>query len=98
MILVAIICVAIIQVVGYCIFDNHQLPKLKAILVIAILLGHFFIFPKMFFPQLPPGPACGMPVFGVMLAFWILGSLATIVTHSSYVVIARLVKSRADRN
>jgi hypothetical protein len=85
MILVTIGILTFFQVLVYVILDENRVlfPKLPILLLLLIL--EFFILPPYFYPEKPPGePGCGLPLLGIMLAFWIIGGGVAVVTHILY--------------
>src|SRR5690349_10193669 len=89
MILLMILFVSFFQVVLYLLLDRTTVKKLKVFVLLLLLACHLFVFPKLFYPKLPPGAVCGMPIVGVILAFWIFGSLITTLTHVAYLFVTR---------
>lgn len=85
MILKVIIAVSIIQIVFYAIADWKTLKYGRTIIFTTILIGHFFLLPKLFYPKPEPdGINCGMPILGITLAFWVIGGLTSIIIHTAY--------------
>jgi len=84
-----ILFISLLQVGLYAILDRTRFKKLKGLVLILLLAGHFFVFPEMFYPNLGPGAVCAMPIIGIILAFWILGGIITIATHVTYLIVTR---------
>jgi hypothetical protein len=90
MILLTIKMISILQFGLYLVLDRTKFKKFKLLILLVILVGHLVVFPPMFYPQMKPG-TCGMPFVAVTLAFWVLGGLAAIATHTIYSIISRWI-------
>ncbi|PSR56161.1 hypothetical protein AHMF7605_22975 [Adhaeribacter arboris] len=85
MILNFIILISVSQLLLYLIIDKLNFRYGKVLILTLILVGHFFIFPKYFYPEPnSDGVNCGMPVLGITFAFWVFGSAITLLVHSIY--------------
>ena len=82
MILLFILAVCALQY-GLYLLNESSKPKIPSVLIAILFLPlHFFVFPQLFFPPpRPDGINCGMPQLGVMLAFWVFGTLGVMATH-----------------
>lgn len=90
MILKWIILISIGQIKLYLISDRLKLKHASVFIFLPILIGHFFILPKYFYPEPDPdGVNCGMPILGVTLAFWIFGGGIASGTHLIYYLIKK---------
>jgi hypothetical protein len=95
MILKLIILLSICQIVLYRLLDKLGFKYGKSMLFLVILIGHFVVFPPYFYPK--PNPdrvACGLPVLGVMLAFWIFGAGVSTIIHVLYEVTSTWMGTR----
>jgi hypothetical protein len=91
-IILSIFC---LQGFTYWIIDNRNLPINKLWVILLILLFYLIIFPYIFF-QLEfrnDGPKCGLPVMGMIGAFWLFGGGTTIITHISYYLLKKALKN-----
>ncbi len=93
-----IISISVVQVGLYVVLDRTKFKNLKGLVLILLLTGHIFVFPKMFYPKLGPDAGCAMPIVGVILAFWVLGLLFTTVTHVIYLIATRKKELRREVN
>ncbi len=91
MVLNVIIAVSLLQIALYSISDWRKIPRYgRTIILIFVLIGHFLVLPKLFYPKLDPdGVNCGMPIVGITLAFWIIGGLTSGVLHIVYPILHR---------
>jgi hypothetical protein len=95
MILKLIILVSMGQIFLYLVLEKLDLKYGKSILFLLILIGHFFIFPQFFYPQPDSNQFnCGLPILGITLAFWVIGGSTTILVHTIYYLIRKLLKSK----
>ncbi len=82
MILYFIIIVSLVQYVIYFINSRYTIKFPDSMLLFFIVIAHFFLFPKLFYPKLDPDEInCGLPMLGVTLSFWVFGTLASCITH-----------------
>ena len=96
MILLTIFLITILQIALYFLLEKRKLGNFKFLVLISVLVGYIFIFPPMFYPKMPEGPKCGLPMMGVTLAFWVIGGLASTMAHLIYsIVITRKRKLMA---
>lgn len=95
MILTFIIIVAICQIIIYLFIDKIQLERGKNLTFLLILIGHLFIFPQFYFPDLDESDiGCAMPLLGITLAFWVVGGGTTIMIHLIYHIIEKVIAWR----
>lgn len=80
LIFIGILCV--VQY-GLCLLNERLKSKIPSVLIAILFLPlHFFVFPRLFFPDPQPGGInCGMPQLGILLAFWVFGTIGVFVTH-----------------
>jgi len=100
MILLIIILITLFQVGLYIALDKTSFRKLKGLVLMVILAGHFFVFPEMFYDMFylsstPDELLCGMPIMGIIFAFWIFGGFITVATHVTYLIVTRNRRLRA---
>ncbi len=82
MILIFIIGISIVQFGLYFLNAKYKTKMPNFVILLILLTGHFFVFPKLFYPEpRTDGINCGMPMLGVTLGFWIFGTLSGIVVH-----------------
>ena len=63
-------------------FSNNKeiyVPDFLIFLLFIILYN--FVVPSLFYPNQQNSIKCGVPILGIHIAFLILGSISTIVTH-----------------
>ena len=91
MILLFIFGVSILQYALY-FFNAKSHTKIPGfIITVLFLIGHFYVFPQLFFPdRSPAGINCGMPALGIMLAFWVFGTVAILITYTSFKLTTRV--------
>ncbi len=87
--------VAVLQIGSYLLLNKLGWPKAKWLVLLILLLLHYRVFPPLFMPALPEGEACGMPVLGVILGFWVIGGISALLIHFSFLVLTR--KHEAQR-
>lgn len=81
MILQFIVLVSVCQLMAYLIGQKFKVNYSKSIILTAVLIGYFFIFPSFFRPEFEPNQIrCGMPMFGIMMGFWMFGTLFALIT------------------
>lgn len=82
MILLFIAFISFIQFLIYFIIQNYQFKIYNISILALTLIGHWMLFPQLFFPEpKTDGINCGMPLLGVLFGFWIFGTIAAIITH-----------------
>lgn len=85
MIYLFLVLVPAVQWGIYLFLDRNQFPFRKWMVLIALLIGHIFIFPRLFYPEYDSnGINCGMPILGIHLAFCIFGIPMTLLVHMIY--------------
>ncbi|WP_018343615.1 hypothetical protein [Cytophaga aurantiaca] len=90
MILLFIIAASMLQVISYYILDRYTIKIPSYIILIILLVGHLFIFPKFFYPEPNPnGADCGMPILGITLAFWLFGTIAAVLSHFLWIKVLK---------
>lgn len=93
MILIFIILISIVQILCYLVIDSFKIRNGKNLLLTAILLGHFFLFPHYFSPEYDTDRVnCAMPILGITLGFWVLGGGLAVVTHFIYYLIRKITQ------
>ena len=82
MILFFIIGISLIQFGLYYLNIKYRTKLPNFILLFGILACHYFVFPELFYPDTKTIRInCGLPIFGINIAFWILGTIAVFLTH-----------------
>jgi len=80
-----IVLISIFQVCLYLASEKTGFRYGKAITLLVVLTGYFFVFPRFFYPEPKPnGMNCGLPLVAVTLAFWVFGGGAAIFVHTLY--------------
>ena len=82
MILKFIFLLSLCQLALYAMVDLLKIPYGKTLILLTILAGNIFLFPRFFIPipQLQ-GVNCGMPALAITFSFWIVGNIIALVTH-----------------
>jgi|13_taG_2_1085334.scaffolds.fasta_scaffold10944_4 hypothetical protein len=82
MILLFIIGISLIQFRLYYLNVKYGTKVPNYILLFGILACHYFVFPELFYPDTKTIRInCGLPIFGINIAFWTLGTIAVSLTH-----------------
>ncbi len=90
MIYLFLVLVLAVQWGIYLFLDRIQFPFRKWVVLIALLIGHLFIFPRLFYLDYDSnGMNCGMPILGIHLIFYIFGIPMTLLVHLIYYLIAK---------
>ena len=86
--------ISLCQILLYLIVDHQNWKYGKIIVMLAILIGHFFVFPSYFYPDTnSEGINCGMPILLVNTVFWVFGGGLTLIFHILYWMIKKLVNN-----
>lgn len=87
MILLFIIFISFVRLLLYYFIEKYSLKFPKPILLVLVLIGYYFVFPQYFMPE-PKGDGinCGMPAMGILLGFWVFGTIAGIATHIIWII------------
>jgi len=93
MIYLFLVLVLTVQWGIYLFLDRNQFPFRKWMVLIALLIGHLFVFPRLFY--LGYNSNCGMPILGIHLAFCIFGIPMTLLVHMIYYL---SIKKRIKQN
>ena len=90
MILVFIIAISILQLISYYLLDRYKIKIPSYVILIIVLVGHLFVFPQFFYPELnPEGVNCGLPILGITLAFWFFGIISAAFAHIIWIKILK---------
>lgn len=82
MILLVIIGISLIQFSLYYLNTKYKTKLPKLIILFTFLICYFFVFPEFFYPEpRTDGINCGMSSLGIILGFWVIGTIAGITTH-----------------
>ncbi len=82
MILLFIFGVSLIQIGLYYLNDKYKTGIPNFLILLVLLLGNFFVFPKLFYPEpRTDGIHCGMPILGILFAFWTFGTITLVAIH-----------------
>ncbi len=88
--LYAISIILVIQIIGYILLDKLNVGVWKYLMLGILLATYIFVLPGYFIPDNPNNePRCGMPAFGIALAFWIFGCGTTLIAHLTYILIRK---------
>jgi hypothetical protein len=70
----------------YLFADILHLKYGKLLALLIVWIGYFLVLPLFFFPELDPSDRhrCGMPIVGIMFAFWIIGGGISLLVHLIY--------------
>ncbi len=70
--------------------------KFPDFLILVIFLVLYYVaLPQFFYPEpRPSGVNCGMPVLAITMAFWIIGTIAAVLTHFLWKLILLKINKR----
>ncbi|PCJ95363.1 MAG: hypothetical protein COA50_09155 [Flavobacteriaceae bacterium] len=95
MILFFLIVISLLQFALYFLNNKYKNKVPDFVIFLLVLACYFFIFPRLFYPEpRTDGINCGMPILGIILGFWIFGTIAGIATH----LIWKLKKRKTQQN
>ena len=84
MILGSVILIAFIQAMIYIWLERLNLSGWQWVVFLALMVGHFWLFPQwQINATIPDDPEsrCGMPIFGITMAYWMFGGLSSTLIH-----------------
>lgn len=88
--IIIIVLISLCQLGVYIISNLIKLKHAKSVILLLVMIGHFFIFPGLFFPKPEQNnPSCGMPSFAITLIFWIFGTLFAFITHLLFYIFSK---------
>ncbi len=94
MILLFIFGISIIQFGVYFLIDKYKINLPNFLILLIILIGYFFAFPRLFYPEPRTDRInCGIPLLGITLGFWIFGTIAGVATQMIWKLKTRKNKS-----
>lgn len=80
--IIDIFLVSVFQLGAYFVAHFFKIKHGEIVILLLVLIGHFFIFPGFFIPKPEHDNArCGMPALAITLVFWIFGTLFALITH-----------------
>ncbi len=96
MIYLFLFIVFVVQWSIYQFLDRNRFSFRKWMVLAVLLMGHLFIFPKLFYLGYDSNNInCAMPILGIHLAFYIFGIPMTLLVHLIYYLI---IKKRIKQN
>jgi hypothetical protein len=88
MILKFLLLISVFQLILCFLIDKLKFRSGKRLLLIGLVIGNVFIFPRFFYPEPSPEKVnCGLPILGISLAFWVLGNAMALFVHVFYTVL-----------
>lgn len=85
-----IFAVFVLQIIVYFLLDQFNFKKIKAIVLILILILHLFFLPSYFISDANnKEPRCGLLATSVIGVFWLFGISLTFIAHLLYWLYSR---------
>jgi hypothetical protein len=93
MILIVIVVALALQLAGYILIDRYDQARwLKTCVLVTALVCHIWLLPQIMIwweYSANPGRSCGMAAMSIVLIFWILGVLPTLLEFWIYQTVVR---------
>lgn len=98
MIILLIAGISLVQLALYYISHRMNWKFPDFLILVLFLLFYYAILPRFFYPEpSPDGINCGMPILGITMAFWVLGTIAGVLTHFLWKLILKFIKTEYNK-
>ena len=92
-----ILATCIVQGVAYYLVRKHSSRLLPFLILGIFIMAHWYLFPKLFIPKPVHGEFCGNPLLGIYLAFIMIGTGLSVVTHFIFPLIVPIKKNKMNK-